>query len=122
MKILQQIGPKGSLKWIQVLVNEHGIIFDREISADLKLNFDKISWLSPLVKDDCCQYRHEDLLKVLGLSRCSDKLKTIRPKSGLQWDALGRAAGCGSRAGTKKGRASCEALPVRLRSIYCLQF
>ncbi len=91
MRIPQKMGRKGSLKWIQVLVNTHASIFDREISADLKLNFDKILWLSPLAKDDYSEYRDEDFLDVLGLIRFSDKLKAFWPKNGPQWDALGRA-------------------------------
>lgn len=91
MRIPQKMGRKGSLKWIQVLVKTHASILDREISADLKLNFDKISWLSPLAEDDYSEYRDEDFLEVLGLSRYIEKLKTFWPKSGPQWDALGRA-------------------------------
>ena len=84
MRIPQKKGQKGSLKLVQTLVNGHASILDREISADLNLDIDRISWLSPLAKDDYCEYRDEDFLKVLGLSRYIDKLKTFWPKNGPQ--------------------------------------
>ena len=91
MRIPQNVGQKGSLKWIQVLVNQHASIFDQEISASFNLNFEKISWISPLEQDNYSEYRDESFLEVLGLGRFNDKLKHFWPQRGPQWDALGRA-------------------------------
>ena len=92
MKIPQNKGHKGSLKSVQSLVNAHASILDREIFAGLTLNCNKISWVSPLERDDYSEYRDEAFLEVLGLSRFNDKLRRFWPRSGPQWDALGRAA------------------------------
>jgi len=91
MIIPQKIGNKGSLKWIQVLVNEHSAVFNRRIASCLKLKFDRIQWLSPVEQDNYSEYRDEAFVEVLGLGRFNDKLKQFWPQRGPQWDALGRA-------------------------------
>ena len=67
MRTPQVEGQKGSLKWIQILINEHASIFDQAISAGLKQNFHKMFWISPLSQDNYSESRDEDFLKILGL-------------------------------------------------------
>ena len=91
MRIPQKTGHKGSLKWIQKLINQHPAIFNRAIANQLRPKLENIQWLSPLLQDNFSEYRDEDFLSVLGLSRFSGKLKHFWPRHGPQWDALGRA-------------------------------
>lgn len=85
MKIPQKVGTKGSLKWIQILINKHPEIISRH------LGIGTIRWLSPLSGDEYAEYRDTDFLNLLGLSHLKSQLQDFWPKSGPQWDALGRS-------------------------------
>ncbi|MDF1593563.1 MAG: hypothetical protein P1P89_18805 [Desulfobacterales bacterium] len=82
---------KGSLKWIQALVNEQPHLLDKPIKkiigADKGRN---IEWLSPHVNDDYAEYRDQAFLDLLGIKLSKKKLKDFWPNRGPQWDALGR--------------------------------
>ena len=84
MRIVQKRGLKGSLKWIQVLINDHPYIINQQIGTSA------IDWVSPLKNDDFAEYRDSDFLKVLGLQHLQD-LKKFWPTRGPQWDALGKS-------------------------------
>lgn len=90
-RIIQKTGVKGSLKWIQALVNEQPHLLDKPIKkfigADKSRN---IEWLSPHVNDDYAEYRDQTFLDLLGIKLSQKKLKDFWPNRGPQWDALGR--------------------------------
>jgi len=89
MRIPQKPGKKGSLKWIQMLINGGTNILDDPIIEKLKVNTEKINWLSPLKSDGYAEYRDDDFLKILGIEEHKEKLHKFWPKRGPQWDALG---------------------------------
>lgn len=90
MKAPQPIGKKGSLKWIQILINNCSHILDQHLLHNLKLDLEKIEWLSPLKKERYAEYRDDDFLNLLGLEKFNEKLHDFWPKRGPQWDALGK--------------------------------
>jgi hypothetical protein len=90
MRIPQKKGTKGSLRWIQTLINQFPSVLDKEICAEFNLTEKHIEWLTPLVSDEFAEYRDDDFLKLLGLSDYTDKLHDFWPTRGPQWDALGR--------------------------------
>lgn len=47
----------------------------------------KVTWASPLKKDNYLEYR-DDFLDVLGLGRFNDELRQFWPRRGPQWDGL----------------------------------
>jgi hypothetical protein len=91
MKVSQPIGTKGSLKWIQTLINDFPYILDQHVINQLGLDYRTINWLSPQKDDNYAEYRDEDFLEILGLKQFKKKLHGFWPKRGPQWDALGRA-------------------------------
>lgn len=85
MRTPQIQGIKGSLKWIQVLINRNPEIIKHQ------LGIDSIEWCSPLVDDEHSEYSDGDFLRILGLDHLQDQLKDFWPRNGPQWDALGKA-------------------------------
>lgn len=84
MRVVQSVGSRGSLKWLQRAVNcNQSCLEHAEIGA--------VQWLSPLRDDDFAEYRDAAFLERLGLSRLSEALRDFWPKRGPQWDALGLA-------------------------------
>jgi len=90
MRVPQQIGSKGSLKWIQTLINEKCDILNQDIGKYIKEGIALIEWVSPKKEDDYAEYRDEDFLKVLGIEKYKSQLQDFWPKAGPQWDALGK--------------------------------
>lgn len=85
----QKSNSHGSLKNLQVAINEKKRYLDCEISKVIGKQM-KIDWRSPLQTDDYAEYRDEDFLIMLGaLSRIKYPLIDFWPKKGPQWDALG---------------------------------
>ena len=90
-KIIQQKGEKGSLKWIQYILNDHPDILDNSIIKFLPASHSQpIEWLSPLADDDYAEYRDQTFLDLLGIKLTKKELKDFWPSQGPQWDALGR--------------------------------
>ncbi len=81
----QPAGSKGSLRWIQKLVNEHASVLDGAIGLG------PIDWRSPRVNDDFAEYRDEPFLAKLDITLPKVPLPKFWPARGPQWDALGRA-------------------------------
>ena len=95
-RVKQPKGSKGSLKWIQVLVNEHPSILNKRINKFLNRDLElPIEWLSPRVDDDYAEYRDEAFLDLLGIKLAKTELKEFWPNGGPQWDALGRDSATG---------------------------
>jgi len=79
-------GTKGSLRWIQFLVNEHPDVLTR--STGLR----SVEWCSPRADDEYAEYRDQAFLDRLGVTVKKRTLADFWPSRGPQWDALGRAA------------------------------
>ena len=94
MKVPQQEGKKGSLKWIQKLVNDHPQVLDREIKGACNFpDTDNITWVSPLRKDEYAEYRDDSFLVQLDVKLPDFPLNKFWPDRGPQWDALGKTHG-----------------------------
>ena len=81
----QPAGYKGSLRWIQKLVNDHANVLDGAIGLG------QIDWRSPRSNDDFAEYRDEAFLDKLNVKLPKVPLPKFWPARGPQWDALGRA-------------------------------
>jgi len=90
MRTPQQIGKKGSLKWLQLLINKYPKILNEELNSKLNFDSSSIEWVSPKEEDEYAEYRDKAFLNVLGLGAYQNKLKEFWSKSGPQWDALGK--------------------------------
>ena len=89
-RIIQKKGEKGSLKWIQYILNDHPDILDNSINKFLPDSHTKlIEWLSPLADDDYAEYQDQAFLDLLGIKLTKKELKDFWPSKGPQWDALG---------------------------------
>lgn len=90
-RIKQPKGTKGSLKWIQYIVNSRSKVLNNPINDFLGFhNSRPIEWLSPRADDDYSEYRDQAFLDLLGIKLSKTKLKDFWPNRGPQWDALGR--------------------------------
>jgi len=82
----QPQGAKGSLRWIQHLVNQHpGVLIDA-------IGLGPVEWRSPRADDGYAEYRDRAFLERLGITLVRRRLEDFWPTGGPQWDALGRAA------------------------------
>lgn len=83
----QLSGPKvkGSLRWIQLMVNTHPRVLNAAISLG------PIDWRSPLATDEFAEYRDTAFLDKLDVKLPKVPLDSFWPARGPQWDALGRA-------------------------------
>jgi hypothetical protein len=84
-RVIQPRGTRGSLKWIQIAINEFPSVLNKAIDVQ-----GKIEWLSPLSGDDFAEYRDGDFLRLIGCENLISELASFWPKRGPQWDALGR--------------------------------
>lgn len=90
-RIPQPPGEKGSLKWLQMAVNQHPAVLDGAILEHIG-SASSIEWLSPLVSDDFAEYRDDAFLARIKCSQLKSALAAFWPARGPHWDALGRAA------------------------------
>jgi hypothetical protein len=81
----QPPGHKGSLRWIQKLVNDQANVLDAAIGLG------PIDWQSPRANDEFAEYRDEAFLDRLNVKLPKVPLPKFWPARGPQWDALGRA-------------------------------
>ncbi len=89
----QPIGTRGSLKWMQRLVNENPSLLTDPVRAATARPADwNIEWLSPLRNDEWAEYRDAGMLRTLGQPQLADSLSSFWPAGGPQWDGLGRAS------------------------------
>ena len=86
-RVPQQLGTRGSLKWIQRAVNCHPQILDQQIAASLR-ETGSIEWKSPLKTDDYAEFRDGEFLDCIGLGDLRGLLSKFWPTGGPQWDAL----------------------------------
>jgi hypothetical protein len=82
---------KGSQKWLQEIINICPELLNTRIAEQLpSLSDNKICWLSPLEEDEFAEYRDASFLQRVGLSDLTEELTHFWPKSGPQWDGLGK--------------------------------
>ena len=89
-RIVQPPDGRGSLKDIQILVNENPLLLTKAIRRELKINSREIEWISPLKEDDYAEYRDKSFVERLGIDSLIVPLSDFWPNRGPQWDALGR--------------------------------
>lgn len=79
----------GSLKQLQILVNQYPDLINRQLKNQLGLSSSsEIQWLSPLKEDNYAEYTDDDFIDKLGLDPEEIKLEDFWPKRGANWDAL----------------------------------
>jgi len=84
-------GNRGSLKWIQILINRQPEILNLKIRQSFRIPRSiEIKWVSPLKEKGYAECRDEAFLEVLGIATQKVKLSDFWPKGGPQWDALGK--------------------------------
>ena len=92
MRIEQPEGSRGSLKWIQRLVDQSPRLLEQRLQeAGALVPAQRVNWCSPLRADAWAEYRDSTFLEKIGLAHLSEDLKQFWPKRGPQWDALGYA-------------------------------
>ena len=91
MRIEQPEGRRGSLKWIQRLIDRNPGLLEQRLSEVGALAPQRtVEWRSPLRDDRWAEYRDAAFLARVGLEHLAEDLKQFWPKRGPQWDALGR--------------------------------
>lgn len=82
--------PRGSQKWLQVLINDYPAQFAEAIGASGPgMTVRPIEWVSPLRTDEYAEYRDTAFLQQFGLGEHAAALKEFWPTGGPQWDGLG---------------------------------
>lgn len=90
MRIVQPNGTKGSLRWLQDLINRKPELLQKALQSRMALRDGAaITWLSPLKSDRFAEYRDESFLERLGVTLDHRSLASFWPPNGPQWDALG---------------------------------
>jgi hypothetical protein len=90
-QFIQPQGERGSLKWIQLAVNQKP---SRLIDALILRRLDgatSINWLSPLAEHNYAEFRDEAFLAEIGVGHLEKQLKEFWPARGPQWDALAKS-------------------------------
>ncbi len=87
--------PRGSQRWLQLVVNRCPEVIDAAIREELDLCQDKtIEWLSPLESDCFREYQDQAFLDRLCAKPQHRPLKDFWPARGPVWDGLARTS-CG---------------------------
>jgi hypothetical protein len=123
MRIEQPVGVRGSLKWIQRLVENHPTLLNDQLNAVGVLSKSHhLQWLSPLRNDNWAEYRDSRFLKTIKQEHLVKELKSFWPRRGPQWDALacdesGRIFLFEAKAHGSEMQSSCKASEVSLNLI-----
>lgn len=82
---------KGSLKDIQILVNQNKNLLNALIECKISSIYSyNIEWFSPLSEDEYAEYSDKDFISLLKLKLSIKKLEKFWPNRGPKWDALGK--------------------------------
>jgi hypothetical protein len=123
MRVKQAIGERGSLRWIQTLIDAHRPIADAALRDALQLGPEvSVEWRSPLRDDAYAEYRDSDFLERVGLGELRPMLGAFWPRGGPQWDALarlsdGRIILVEAKAHASELRSHCTASPSSRETI-----
>ena len=91
MRIEQPEGQRGSLKWIQRLVEKQPTRINEQLQMITALEAgNHLTWLSPLREDSWAEYRDSLFLRRIGQDHLSEALAQFWPRRGPQWDALAK--------------------------------
>lgn len=91
MRVIQNHGTRGSLKWIPPAVNAGWPALNQPILLRTG-SAGPIMWLSPLASDQFAEYRDDSFLERIGKADLEPALKKFWPARGPQWDALGKTS------------------------------
>jgi hypothetical protein len=83
---------RGSLRNIQILVNDVPALLTKLIKEKINIKSELIEWVSPIKADKYAEYRDEDFLEIIGITGLKSPLSKFWPKNGPQWDALGKGS------------------------------
>lgn len=84
-RIKQSKGTKGSLKWIQLLINNHSDVLNERLIREVGLPGSlRIEWCSPLRSDEFAEYRDNAFLDRLGITLGNRSLSSFWPERGPQ--------------------------------------
>jgi len=87
----QKSDGKGSLKQLQVLINDHPELLNQKITEQLvQINRKSIEWVSPLKNDQYAEYTDGDFIERIGLNKEEINLKEFWPSGGANWDGLAK--------------------------------
>jgi hypothetical protein len=91
-RVTQIKGTKGSLKWMQDVINECPVLFNNTIHQAAGFEkWEAIEWLSPRDDDEYSEYCDQSFLDLLEIELPYVGLNDFWPSNGPRWDALGRA-------------------------------
>jgi hypothetical protein len=86
---IQRSDSHGSLKQLQLLVNNRQDLLDQRIKESINsFTNDNIIWKSPLQDDDYAEYTDNDFLTRIGFDPDEINLHEFWPQRGANWDAL----------------------------------
>ena len=123
MRVEQADGARGSLKWIQRLVDKHPAAINGKLRETGALPASgHLKWLSPRRADNWAEYRDAQFLTKIGHPDLAGELEEFWPRRGPQWDALamdesGRAFLVEAKAHAREMASTCKAGPASLRKI-----
>lgn len=113
----QPRGKKGSLRWVQTLVNEYPQVLEAALDCE------SVAWRSPLASDDFAEYWDQSFLDRLDVASLGRPLASFWPKSGPRWDALGTNRSGAlvlveAKAHIAETITACSARPTSLKTIH----
>ena len=88
--VRQPVGTKGSLKWMQIAVNDRPDVLDEAIRQSSGI-VSPITWQSPLRNDGYAEYRDAAFLEKIDCGHLKGALEEFWPQRGPQWDGLAMA-------------------------------
>jgi len=117
MRSEQEEGTRGSLKWVQRLLDRHPALLSDALLKSGGIGAEEtIDWVSPRRDDGWAEYRDAKFLERIGHPELGAELQAFWPRRGPQWDALGRGSNgtvvlVEAKAHIGELSSTCEASP-----------
>ena len=87
----QDLATKGSMKWLQLAVNDYPDLLGSQVAWHLSPNPMNIEWFSPIRCDDYAEYSDQRFIDLLGVELRNCPLVKFWPKrGGPNWDGLAK--------------------------------
>ena len=86
----QECAKKGSMKWLQLAINENSSLLNTLIARHLHPKPTIIEWFSPLRCDEYAEYSDRNFIDRLGLKLKNCPLNKFWPERGPNWDGLAK--------------------------------